>query len=77
MKIAHYWIDNEGQKNRYVHINLVAETQKEASELIDICNAMPIGIEAYGTVSKDNTWAWLKLPMKKVSYNKKYFGNAK
>lgn len=74
MKIEHYFIsEDEGQK--VVKLNLVAETQKDASDLIDICNAMPKSIQAYGSVWADKTWAWITLPMKKVSYNKKYFGN--
>lgn len=75
MKIQHYWVDDAESKNRCVHINLVAESQKDAADLIEMCNAMPKSIQAYGAVNKDSTWAWFKIPMKRIPRNKQYFGN--
>lgn len=66
-------------KESGIVIRLISETPAEAIEILLAAKPVLRPIESHGRITKDNTWAWFKLPKSKQidEWDATVIGNSK
>jgi len=73
MKLTYTYIKDIGE----FQIKLVSESQKESAEIIEIADRIAAPSYSFGHVGVDYTYAWINIPLKKISPNSGCFGTRK
>lgn len=74
MKLSYFVFD---ETEKALKIRIVAETQKEACELIKAANRIKAPAQSSGRVSETETFMWLTVSTKDVPFGVDYFGTEK